>query len=436
MRRIAIRGMAWLAAAVCMSMLFSGTMKTMTTAKVQTVVAKKGRLEERVRLAGRLVFPDTVELTVPSMDEEAVLNVRTVEVSAGRWVEAGEPLFSADVSGYEKQYAAYQAEFDAAQSELLEIDRKMGTLRLTRMEEMWLEAYDALAAAERAVLSAQTELVVHDNLHGGQGEARQGLEEALAHAQARREEAQEAYERVNRLGVNQDLMRLVLDSRGAQERMQEASGKITALRTLKERAACVRAPHTGYVASVSVRAGETYNGRGPAVVMSADSPDGAGGVLRADLSGTDKRIEPGMKVVLSGGGREVAAEVTARGMDAGGGWYADAAVTRAQIEELGGAARLMREDAEMTCTYRAQESTTLLPVSAVRGSGEHRYVYILSEKHGGLGEPVMTAVRQEVHVLAESEDTVSIEEELGRQRIAYMEDRPIDDGTEVMIYAQ
>lgn len=229
---------------------------------------------------------------------------------------------------------------------------------------------------------------------------------------------------------------MVLNLRDAHKRMSEASEKITALRTLKEQVACVRAPHAGYVVSVPIKMGEVYSGQGPAMVMSADNPDNEGGVLRADLSGTDKRIEAGTKVVVSDGGREISAAVTNRGIDVSGSWYADVAVTRAQITEIGGAAYLMREGVNMTCTYRAQTSTTLLPVSAVRGSGDNRYVYIVAEQNNSLGETTLVVVKQEVHVIAETEDTVSIEEDLGRQRIAYMEDRLIDDGTEVMAYAQ
>ena len=37
-------------------------------------------------------------------------------------------------------------------------------------------------------------------------------------------------------------------------------------------------------------------------------------------------------------------------------------------------------------------------------------------------------------VLAEVGSTVSLEDDLSRQRVAYMEDRSISDGSEVMVY--
>lgn len=435
MRKIAVWGMAWLAVMICISMFFAGTIKTMTTAKVQLVAAKEGRIEERIRLEGKLIFPETSEVTVSGLGDDIALSTKVVYVGEGRWVEAGEPLFSADVVGYPKLQDGYQEEYNAAQSDSFEIDRKLGSMRMTRMEEMWLEAHDALVAADQEVLKAQTDLQVYDNLHAN-GEERQVLENAVTDAWSKKRAAQDAFDKINRMGINQELMQLVLDSREAQQRRLEAGAKITALRTLKEQAACICAPHAGYVVSIPIKVGATYNGQGPAMVMSAESLDQAGGVLRADLSKTDKRIEIGTKITITAGGAEIGAEVTDRGIDANGSWYADVAVTREQITELGGAAHLMSENTSMICTYRAKTSTTLLPVSAVRGTGDNRYVLLVSEKRNSLGEAVMVAVKQEVHVITETEDTVSIEENLGRQRVAYMEDRPIDDGTEVMAYAQ
>jgi len=41
-----------------------------------------------------------------------------------------------------------------------------------------------------------------------------------------------------------------------------------------------------------------------------------------------------------------------------------------------------------------------------------------------------------VTVLAEYGDTASVENELGNSRVAYMEDRAISEGSEVMVYGQ
>ena len=67
MKRFAIKGLAALAAVVALCMFFSGTMKTLSTAKVKIVTAKSGKLEERLSLEGTLVFPETEEIGVSGL---------------------------------------------------------------------------------------------------------------------------------------------------------------------------------------------------------------------------------------------------------------------------------------------------------------------------------------------------------------------------------
>ena len=52
MKKFAIKGLVALAAVVALSMFFSGTIKTISTAKVKLVTAKQGKLEEEIKLSG------------------------------------------------------------------------------------------------------------------------------------------------------------------------------------------------------------------------------------------------------------------------------------------------------------------------------------------------------------------------------------------------
>ena len=72
----------------------------------------------------------------------------------------------------------------------------------------------------------------------------------------------------------------------------------------------------------------------------------------------------------------------------------------------------------------------------MRGSGDSRYVYIVNEESNALGNRVLKIAKQDVKVLAEVGSVASIENDLSRQRVAYMEDRAISEGSEVMLYAQ
>lgn len=59
---MAIKGLVALAAVVALCMFFSGTIKTISTAKVRLVTAKQGKLEEEIKLSGNLTFPQTEEV--------------------------------------------------------------------------------------------------------------------------------------------------------------------------------------------------------------------------------------------------------------------------------------------------------------------------------------------------------------------------------------
>ena len=59
LKKFAVRGLVVLAIFVALCMFFSGTIKTITTAKVKITQGKTGRLEEKTELTGKLVFPET-----------------------------------------------------------------------------------------------------------------------------------------------------------------------------------------------------------------------------------------------------------------------------------------------------------------------------------------------------------------------------------------
>ena len=445
MKQTAIKGLIALAVVVCLCMFFSGTIKTLSTAKVMIVTARQGKLEEQIKLSGTLVFPQTQEIAVDGIPAGQSVVVRRVRAVQGRQVEKGDVLIEAEVAGSEGSLAELRAQYDKAQGDLLALERQRGNARLTRVEEQWVAAYDELNAAKAAVRDARMALEVRARLAGVElqdGALPKGTkdkelleaQEALASAQAAETAAQQQYDSANRLGISDAVITYITQSRAFSEQMAQAEEDITALSVLCESVKSITAPHDGYVVEVNVKAGDTLGNGVVALVLSAQKSKGA---LRADVSEIDRRIEKKTQVSIEReGGRAVSADVSDTGVDAEGKQYVDVELSDRQISNLGGAANLMKTPVEMVASYRASSSTTLLPVSAVRGTGEDRYVYVISDEQNGLGERVMRVSRQKVTVLAEVGSTVSIQEDLGRQRIAYMEDRAIDDGSEVMAYAQ
>ena len=442
MKKMAIKGLVALAAVVALCMFFSGTIKTISTAKVKLVTAKQGKLEEEIKLSGSLTFTKTEDVKLALASDQSV-TIKRVRVAKGRKVAAGDVLFEAEVSGYDKEMESLRSDYETAQKELMELERKNGDVRLKRTEEIWVEAYDALAQSKDNLMNAQTQLEVAAQLAGvkltggrlpddEQDEALLEAQKAVDAAQTAQDEAQKKFNSANRLGISENVISYITQSRTLNEKLTATQEKITALDVLAQQAKQVTAPHDGYIVEINVKAGDSYDGKTAAVVISAEDGDA---VLRADTSKIDKKIDKGTQVTVKrDSDKTLSKKVTDSGVDEEGKRYIDVKLTDKDISNLGGGAALLSAEVEMTASYRAASSTTLLPASAVRGSGDSRYVYIVNEESNALGQRVLKVKKQDVKVLSEVGSTVSIQDDLSRQRVAYMEDRTISDGSEVMVY--
>ncbi len=166
MKKFAIKGLVALAAVVALCMFFSGTIKTISTAKVKLVTAKQGKLEEEIKLSGQLAFfPEKEDVKLELSSDQSV-TIKRVRVAKGRRISAGDVLFEAEVSGYDKEMESLRSDYDASQKKLLELERKNGDLRLKRTEEIWIESYDNLAKSKDELAQAQTNLEVAAKLAG------------------------------------------------------------------------------------------------------------------------------------------------------------------------------------------------------------------------------------------------------------------------------
>ena len=259
-------------------------------------------------------------------------------------------------------------------------------------------------------------------------------QKAVDAAQAAQDEAQKKFNSANRLGISENVINYITQSRQLNEKLATTQEKITALDVMAQQARQVTAPHDGYIVEINVKAGDSYDGKTAALVISSESGDA---VLRADTSKIEKKIDKGTQVTVKrDSDKTLTKKVTDSGVNEEGKRYIDVKLTDKDITNLGGGAALFSAAVEMTASYRASSSTTLLPASAVRGSGDSRYVYIVSEESNALGQRVLKVKKQDVKVLSEVGSTVSIQDDLSRQRVAYMEDRAISDGSEVMVYGE
>ena len=115
--------------------------------------------------------------------------------------------------------------------------------------------------------------------------------------------------------------------------------------------------------------------------------------------------------------------------------YADVEITPDVRSARGSIYAMTLEETPMTLVFRAQQTSTLIPSSAVHGTGDDRYVFTVETSYSNFGGSRMTVRKTPVTVLGEAGGVASVQEDLGYYEIAYMEDRPINDGDAVMLYA-
>ena len=73
-RKFALRGIIILAVVIALCVLFSGTIRSLTTPKVRFAPVKQGKFESVTELSGKVVFPEVEEIVL-NVPEDATLTV-------------------------------------------------------------------------------------------------------------------------------------------------------------------------------------------------------------------------------------------------------------------------------------------------------------------------------------------------------------------------
>lgn len=426
MKTKALKGFAALLALLVVCFFFSGTVRTLTTAKVMLTYPQQGRLKETLNLTGTLRFSATEDVTV-SLPEGASLTITQVNVAPGMAVSAGDVLFETTFTGVEKLIAAQEEIYAAAQSELLTLERQNSQLRLQRTDENWLAAYDALVDAYNARHDAEVALTVAANLQTGVEAAQVAYDEAMRTVTS----AEKLMEKLNRTGIAEGVYAYTMAKRDIQARMSSATANIVSLHTLEQSTRQIVAPHDGYVVAVNLSAGQSWDGQA-ALIMSAD---GAEMLLRADTSDLSRSISEGANVTVSGRfGTTVKTKVAKTGYDSHGEPYVEVGLSAKEATSLDTVAHLMSQGASMQFTYTATQTSYLLPAAALRGGEDNYSVYTVTESQNAFGQTILTVAEQKVTLLDEGGSMVSIDGIYDNVQVAYMEDRAISPGSEVMAY--
>mgnify|MGYP001161689159 CR=1 FL=1 len=447
LKRFAIHGLIALAVTIALCMFFANTIVTITTPKVRIVEVSKGRLEEKINLDAQVYFPKTTDYTLPDAMDHSIV-VDKVYVRAGQTVVAGETLFTATMPEYEQSMQDLQDKYNEKAGELLDMD--IENLRIDQ-ESSENDCYEAVVDLQTArsqaehdarVLAAELDVTLGADIT--QWERRAAGHEDLLAAVQNTVAAQAAYDEAYAAFINaykrtspsfrETTFQYIKERDALLDEMNDLLDEMVALTECKNKLTNVTAPHDGYVVSMDVKNGDTYEGKTSAFTLSdADVPP----QLRADVTTLSKTIADDTKVEVEGnyGTEKTTVETTALGGD--GKKYIYIALTDDIISAKGGIVSMLTDGSvTVTVRYRAKQSTTLLPAAAVRSDGEDSdYVYTIQNYYGGfLNSSSMKVTKTSVTVLERGDTMVSVEEDLSYQKIASGEDRALSDNCNVMEY--
>ena len=441
LKKFAIRGIIFLAVFVALCMFFSGTVRTITTPKVRLTSAKRGKLEERVDLTCKVAYPDVEKISLSPGDDMS-LSIVKVNTREGYTVEEGEAVIEAKVANYDQLRKQYQEAYDGAAEQLMSLENKNRNTRINHRDEAYADAYYALRNARRAAVSAQLDMDAQLSREGKQrvdeGYPEGASEELIQLIDAWRDavkaqaQAQSEMDEASRYTVDDAVWSYITEKHEQEEKQAEAEQNMEKLLALNNQVKNILAPHDGYIAEISAKEGDTYDGSQPLYTITAQ---GKKPVLRADISEISRTVTEGMTVMMNADSYDpIETKVVAVGTDADGKKYADIEMTKQLIKAKGSVFAMTQEDTTLTLIYRAREASYLLPTSAVRGSGDDRYVLVTEENTAAFGGGTLRVHKMSVKVLGEYGGTTSVQEDLSYYTVAYGEDRAIDDGDAVMEY--
>lgn len=411
LRKLAGKGLAILLCVLLLCIFFSGTLKTLTTPKVRLASLTSGKLKDVVTLTAVLHVREEITIGVEALPENVTMTVTAVyDAYPGQKVRAGQTLFAVEVTDHAKKMEALQTEYLQKGQTLLAMEQEPMTLLPS--DEQWLLARDELHAAEKALLEMQ--------LEGAEDEA------TMMQAQA----AREAFLAADSIGVNAEACAWYSEKQRLEE---ERAALLESMKVLKELQARERvaAPQDGYILSMAVQAGSLYDGRQAAVTMSAGED---GFCLRAYTGSSPRTIAAGMTVLIPTSGKTLRTKVIDAGFDDFGRAYADIELKEDMVTALGGVAALLNSPVTVQVQYTAETASLQLPVSALRSDGMEEYVYVVQESENLFGAKVMKIAKQTVTVEDRTDTVVSVNGVARDAQVAYMEDKTLQDGMEVILY--
>jgi len=453
LKRFAVKGMIILGVVIFLCFFFSGTIQTISTPKVRLTQATTGRLEVKVERHADVYYPDAEEI-IPDGVKEMNIKVTDVLVRAGQYVEAGDVIVKAEVTGYDDAMKKLEDDMATKQTELADLDRENRKLpKTSRQNDLYEEMLDAQTVLSDAkyevrkiAAKAGVKLTDDESTWDAQlklarltsDEVKTAME-AVDTANAAYEEAVANYNAVaedKKLRVKDDTFKYIQSRNKLLKEIDELSGDMLDLEMQRDSLQEIKAPHAGWVTAVNVKRGDTCDGS--AAVYSLTAAD-AQPSLQCTWEDKDRTVPEGTRVDIKLDDDEtVKGSVTENKLQADGTRKLTVAFPDDMASEINKTiGELTRSGGtEVDVIFKQKSSSTLLPAAAVREDGDNAYVYVAQYSYGGFmsGGTGMKAVKTAVTVIDRNDTQVAVEESLSWQDIAYQEDRALSDGCRIMEY--
>lgn len=451
-KNTALKALGILVLVVAACMYFARTVQTITTPKVRLIQASQGRVEQKIVVEATPYFPVKTEVTLKRAQEYPA-RVDKVYVKPGLYVEEGDILFTASVTGYDTKEKEFLDKYNEKAQALIDLDIKnrksSKQSKQNDLYDLMIDSQEKLTEAESAARTAAAAegltltfdqstwkaLATRENSSDSVKQLIDRAVTAKATFDTARTDFYNSYEN-RKIKVSDDVFKYINERTALQKEMQKISDDMVELLAAKESLGVVRAESAGYIVAMDVKPEDNYDGLKSAytIAKKEDAP-----ILRADITDLKKDVAEGARVEVAGDYDTYRSKVTALTNETDGRKYAEIELSEDILRTAGGMAQLLQDGSlECTIVFRAKKNATLIPASALRndgGGGE--YIFVAEYSYGGfLSSGGMVARKVEVHVIDRGEKAVSIQEDLGYQSIIDRADRTLEDGKPVMEYVE
>ena len=421
-KKTALRRLLILWVVLILFILLSGTFQSMNTAKIIAVTPQYGYLTDSIPVSGILSFSESEEIWIPDIPESLSVTIKEVHVIPGMKVQQGDPLFDVSLSNLTSRTKELQSQYHDLAEELAGLELDNQNLRITSREEAWLNAYLQYIDQQQILLDIKS-----------QGSKYHAIEIELE--EQKLSEYFDALIMADRFITSPSIKEYLLSKNSLVRKMKAIESSMKEIIRFSESVSLITSPHSGYIISVNIQSDSIYNGKMPALTMSAA---GSTPEIIVNIDHLRRNITEGFPIQIFGNVNAISVISAVQRVfyDQQGNTCAAAPIQESDLQSLGGINSIVRNGLSAAINYTAVSPSLLVPAGAVRGNNPY-YVFEIIESENALGKKVLKVHKSPVTLLDLAENTASLSDDINTDiRIAYLENRPIHDGMEVILQTE